>query len=252
MMKDFFKKLFGSRKQRDQHRKLSSLLGVLSEPDGEHLAAGAERRIFFDQERGEFYSKVVESGGNSQSADAKEASAATYPPEPELVLETAEHLIVQNKGQSFQLSIHEKACEPEADDILIARADGREYLVHPREIYEQVMSREGRFLLDLDRSTLDQLKSNRALPVSLMDDSRNYRDLTISGMTIQVPCHYLGLKFFLFMVDHEMLVVTEHAQDENLNPVPRFLTRIDPGLVARTSARFDEEEEMWSHEEQPT
>ena len=252
MLKKIFQKLFMRAKQRDQRRKISSLFRIMSESDGEQLASGEQRRIFFDEERGEFYSKITSSGGGAPPAMAQEVPAANYPPESESPFAIAEDLLVKSEGQVFHLTIHQRAAEPEADDILRSRADGRDYLVHPQEIYEQVMAAESRFLSDLEAANLDRLKSTAALAVNFMDDSRNYREIAISGRKIQVPCHYLGLTFLLFMIDDEMFVITEHVHDENGDQVPRFLTRIEPGFVSRTSARFDEEEEMWFHEEKVT
>ncbi len=238
----FLRRLLSRTSDKARAEMLASFIEILERPDNPNLADDEEERIFKDPTTGRLYTKVVKID-RKKMVPAR--SAPPYPDPVEIAFTEADRISVEHGGQSYELSVHFRPASEDGDDILQSSSAEGSHLVHPEAIWEQVVSRQGVFLSDVASAKLDQLKKQPCLRVKFMDDSRNYHDVSIGELRISVFGKYQGVNFYLLTHDDDLLVATEQMYDANADEVPVFLTTLQKEFISRTSAVFDQYDEMW-------
>jgi hypothetical protein len=242
---DWFRRLAGKAKRARSKELMSQLaeledqLAKAPEAPERQLEDDEDLRICRDPETGSVRTEVVK-----KSAPLG-VEPPQYPEAPPVRIHAVKTLPLHAGGQSLELSLHYRAVEPEDDDVVASVSPTGKHLVHARRFFMALLDGENRFVSDLSEADRGSLSSAPCLSVKFMDDSRDYFDVVVSGTSISVPGHYLGLKFHIFSRDDEVFMLTEHLVNDDGNSVPLVHTVLDIDVFMRSSAAYDEDAGGW-------
>ena len=168
-------------------------------------------------------------------------------PEPlELDFTVIEPFVLKTSVLNGQLSKFHSAIEPEDSDILKFTSSENEYAIHPCVFLSEVLKNDENIFLT-NTNQFPKLINSEFFSFVHMDDSRNYYTLRVENKNIEVPAKYLGLKFYLGVLDDIIYLITDHFVDKNFNELPQVVTKLDGSLFTANSALYDEEEEWWEY-----
>jgi hypothetical protein len=239
----------GRRKKSASIDKMKEILKVMDQPPERPLEADEEMRIFKDATTGKYYSKIVK----KVNPDCPQPrAAAPYPAQQSVDFATADRIVVPHGGRSYELSIHYHREAAEGDDIIRSSAGGETHLVHPMMLFQQLKDGHNRFVSNLRVEEVADLAKRPCLVVECMEESREYHEIAVDGVSVSVPGKYLGLTFRLIVRGDELLLVTQGLRDENADELPLVVTALAKTFMSATSARYDADDEMWClHEDSP-